>query len=385
MDFNISDELKMLQKLVRDFAIKEILPIVAEDERNQRFQREIVKKMGELGFLGCPIPLAYGGSDMGYLAHAICTEEIARVSGSLRGAFNMQTMGTALGIYKFGNEDQKKEYIPKLVSGELLGCVGITEPEAGTDTAAMKSTAVREGDFYILNGQKTWITWGSVADIGICYTYTDRSKKHRGISAFVLDMHSRGVTKADIKYKMGWHASPTSEIFFDNVKIPRENLLGNEGEGFVYMMESLDNTRLTAAAGAVGVCQAFVDEAVKYAQERVQFGQPIANFQLIQEQIGRMVVETEAARLLVNRCAVQKDEGKRNTLETYIAKYYSCDVASRMADEALRILGAYGYSGEYPVERHLRDAKVYQILEGSANILKTLIGMDALGLRKANR
>jgi len=384
MDFNISDELKMLQKSVRDFAKKEILPTIAEDEREHKFQGEIVKKMGKLGFLGCPIPLQYGGNEMGYLAHAICTEEIARVSGSLRAAFNMQTMGTALEIYKFGNEKQKKKYIPKLVSGEWLGCLGITEPEAGTDTASMKSTATNEGDSYILNGQKTWITWGSVADVGIHYAYTDRSKKHRGISAFIVDMHSPGISTVDIKHKMGWHACPTSEIFFDHVKVPKENLLGNEGEGFGYMMGGLDNTRLTAAAGGVGVCQAFIDESVKYAQERVQFGQAIGKFQLIQEQIGRMVVETEAARLLVYRCAVQKDEGKRNTLETYIAKYYSCDAAGRIADEALRILGAYGYSGEYPVERHLRDAKVYQILEGSANILKTLIGMDALGYRKAN-
>jgi len=358
---------------------------VAEDERNHRFQVEIVKKMGELGFLGCPIPPRYGGSDMGYLADTICTEEIARVSGSLRASFNMQTMGTALEICKFGNEDQKKKYVPRLVTGEFLGCVCITEPEAGTDTAAIKSTAIKEGDSYILNGQKTWITWGSIADIGICYAYTDHSKKHKGISAFILDMHSPGVSTADIEPKMGWHACPTSEIFFDHVKIPQENLLGMEGEGFRYMMGSLDNTRLTAAAGAIGVCQAFTDEAIRYARGRVQFGQPIGKFQLIQEQIGRMVVETEAARLLVYRCTVQKDEGKRNTLETYMAKYYSCDVANRMADEALRILGAYGYSGELPVERHLRDAKVYQILEGSANILKTLIGMDALGYRKANK
>ena len=384
MDFNISGELKMLQKAVRDFANKEILPTLGEDERNHRFQREIVTKMGQLGFLGCPIPQEYGGSEMGYLAHALCTEEISRVSGSLRAAFNMQTMGTALEIYKFGSKEQKRKYIPKLVSGEWLGCIGITEPEAGTDTAAMKSTAVRGSDLYTLNGQKTWITWGSVADIGVCYAYTDPAKKHTGMSAFILDMHSPGISTVEIKHKMGWHACPTSEIFFDNVKIPRDNLLGEEGEGFKYMMGSLDNTRLTAAAGAVGVCQAFIDEAVKYAQERVQFGQPIGKFQLIQEQIGRMVVETEAARLLVYRCATQKNEGKRNTLETYMAKYYSCDVASRMADEALRILGAYGYSGEYPVERHLRDAKVYQILEGSANILKMLIGMDALGYRKAN-
>lgn len=385
MDFDISDELKMLQKTVRDFAKKEILPTIAEDEKEHRFQGDIVRKMGELGFLGCPIPQEYGGSEMGFLAHAICTEEIARVSGSLRAAFNMQTMGTALEIYQFGNEDQKRKYIPKLASGELLGCIGITEPEAGTDTAAMKSTAIREGNSYVLNGQKTWITWGSVADIGICYAYTDRSKQHKGMSTFILDMHSSAISKIDIKHKMGWHACPTSEIFFDNVKIPQDNLLGCEGEGFKYMMGSLDNTRLTAAAGAIGVCQAFIDETVKYAQERVQFGQPIGKFQLIQEQIGKMVVETEAARLLVYRCAVQKDESKRNTLETYIAKYYSCDVASRIADEALRIFGAYGYSGEYSIERHLRDAKVYQILEGSANILKTLIGMDALGYRKANR
>ena len=385
MDFNFSEDLKILQKSVRDFAKKEILPTVAEDERNHKFQVEIVKKIGELGFLGCPIPEEYGGSDMGYLAHAICTEEIARVSGSLRAAFNMQTMGTALEICKFGSEYQKKRYVQRLVTGDLLGCVGITEPEAGTDTAAIKSVANKEGDFYTLNGQKTWITWGSVADICICYAYTDHSKKHKGISAFILDMHAPGVSTANIEPKMGWHACPTSQIFFDNVKIPQENLLGNEGEGFSYMMGSLDNTRLTAAAGAVGVCQAFIDEAVKYARGRVQFGRPIGMFQLVQEQIGRMTVETEAARLLVYRCAVQKDDGKRNTLETYMAKYYSCDVANRMADEALRILGAYGYSGELPVERHLRDAKVYQILEGSANILKTLIGMDALGYRKANR
>ena len=385
MDFNLSEEMKALQKSVRDFAKREILPTLKEDEKNHRFQKEIVRKMGDMGFLGCPVPEAYGGSEMGYLAHAICTEEIARVSGSLRAAFNMQTMGTALEICKFGNEEQKKKFVPKLVTAESLGCIGITEPEAGTDTAAMKSRAVKDGHVYVLNGQKTWITYGSVADIGICYAYTDPSKKHKGISAFILDMHSPGISVADIEPKMGWHACPTSEIFFDNVKVPREHLLGNEGEGFRYMMEGLDNTRLTAGAGSVGVCQAFIDESVKYANERVQFGQPIGQFQLIQEQIGRMVVETEAARLLVYRCAAQKDEGVRNTLETHIAKYYSCDVASRMADEALRIFGAYGYSGEYPVERHLRDAKVYQVLEGSANILKTLIGMDALGIRKANR
>jgi glutaryl-CoA dehydrogenase (non-decarboxylating) len=262
--------------------------------------------------------------------------------------------------------------------------MGITEPDAGTDTAAMKSVAVRRGDMYLLNGQKTWISFSQVADMSIVYAYTAPAKVHRGMSAFIVDLHSPGVTRNSIGGKMGLHSCPTGELIFADVEVPAENLIGKEDEGFKYLMGSLDNTRLTAAAGAVGACQAFVDESVSYAQVRQQFGQPIGRFQLIQEQIGRMVVETEAARLMVYRCAVQKDQGVRNTLETYMAKYYSCDVASRIADEALRILGAYGYSQEYPVERQLRDCKVYQILEGSANILKTLIGQDALGYRKAN-
>lgn len=387
MNFNISEEIKAIQETVRKFAQYQILPFVADDEKNHCFRKDIVQKMGSLGFFGCPIPEEYGGSNQGFLAHTVATEEISKVSGSLRAAFNMQTMGTAREIFQFGTDEQKKRYIPGLITAEYLGCIGITEPNAGSDVGSMKTRAVRKGDHYILSGSKSWITFAQVADVGIIYAYTDPSKPYKGMSAFIVDMHSKGITTGPSADKMGWKSCPTGEIFFEDVEIPAENLLGGrEEKGFECVMSGLNNTRLTAAAGAIGVSQALIDEAVKYAREREQFGSPIGKFQMIQEEIGRMVVDTEAARLLTYRCAVQKDEGfLNNTLETVMAKYYSCEVASRVADSALRILGAYGYSSEYPVERLFRDAKLYQILEGSANIGKMIIATDALGYRMANR
>jgi len=387
MDFNFNSEIIALQDVARKFAQNEIAPRVAEDERNHVFQKEIINKMGELGFFGCPIPEQYGGSDLGFLAHTVVTEEISKVSGSIRAAFNMQTMATAREILQFGMEEQKQKYIPKLVSTEYLGCVGITEPNAGSDVGSMKTRAFKKGDRYILTGSKNWITYAQVADIGIIYAYTNPTRKYKGMSGFIVDMHSAGITCGPTALKMGWQACPTGEIFFDDVEVPEENLLGGEEErGFECAMSGLNNTRLTAAAGAVGVSQGLIDEAVKYAKQREQFGQPIGKFQMVQEELARMIAETEAARLLVYRAAAQKDEGNlNNVLETVMAKYYSCDVASRVADGALRILGAYGYSSEYPVERLFREAKLYQVLEGSANIGKMIIATDALGYRKANR
>ncbi len=385
MDFTIPEELKKMQEMALDFVQKEILPKINEDEKNHRFQREIVSKMGGLGFFGCPIPEEYGGSNTGYLAHTLLCEEISRISGSLRAPFNMQTMGTALEILTFGNEEQRKKYIEKLVSAEWLGCICITEPDAGSDVANIKTTAVREGDHYILNGSKTWITYAQVADVGIVYAYTDKNLRHKGISAFIVDMHTHGISTVPISEKMGWHCCPTGEVIFRDVKVPAENLLGNEGSGFLYAMKGLSNTRLTAAAGAVGAGQGLLDESIKYGQERVQFGQPIGKFQMVQEMISRMVVEVEAARLMTYKVAVLKDQKIPCNLEVSMSKYYACDMASRVADLAIQILGAYGYSAEYPVERYLRDAKLYQILEGSANIHKMIIANDALGYQKANR
>lgn len=387
MDFEFSDEIVAIRDMARKFAQNEILPRVAEDEENHAFQEDLVKEMGALGFYGCAIPEEYGGTDSGFLAHTVITEEIAKVSGSLRAAFNMQAMGTAREILQFGTDEQKEKYISKLVSAETLGCMGITEANAGSDVAAMKTTAVKKGGKYVLNGSKTWITYAQVADVGIIYASTDPGTKHRGISAFIVDMHTEGLSSGPPIEKMGWWACPTGEIFLDNVEVPQENLLGGEeGRGFGHCMSGLNNTRLSAAAGAVGASQGLVDEAIRYAQEREQFGQPVGQFQMVQEELARMIVETEAARLLTYRCAMQKDAGNiQNALEVSMAKYYSCDVASRVADSALRILGAYGYSREYPVERMLRDAKLYQILEGSANVMKMVIATDALGYRKANR
>ncbi len=383
----LSEEIVAIQDMAKKFVQKEILPRVEDDEREHRFQGDIVRKMGELGFFGCPIPEAYGGSGLGFLAHAVVTEEIAKISGSLRAAFNMQTMGNAREIFQYGTDEQKEADVGKFVSAEYLGCIGITESNAGSDVASMKTKAEKRGDRYILNGSKTWITYAQVADAGIVYAYTDPSKRYKGMSAFIVDLHAKGVSTGPTAQKLGWQACPTGELFFDDVEVPVENLLGGEeGRGFTLCMGSLNNTRLTAAAGGVGAAQGLVDEAIKYAKEREQFGRPIGEYQMVQEELARMVVETEAARLLTYRCAMQKDDGVlNNTLETSMAKYYACDVASRVADGALRILGAYGYSSEYPVERMLRDAKLPQILEGSANILKMVIATDALGYRKANR
>ncbi|MBI4963338.1 MAG: acyl-CoA dehydrogenase family protein [Desulfomonile tiedjei] len=385
-DVELTEEHIMLRDTVRKFADNEIAPRADKDENEHRFQRDLVEQMAELGLFGCPVPEEYGGNGMGYLAHAIVTEEIGRVSGSLRVAFNMQTMGTALSILKWGSEAVKQKYIPELMSAKMLGCFGITEPDAGSDTAAMSTTAVRNGDHYVLNGRKMWITWAPVADMAVVFAMTDKKSKHKGMSAFVMDMHSPGVSSIEIKDKLGLWSCPTGEIIMEDVKVPAGNLLGEEGGGFGYLMKELISTRLTAAAGAVGTCQAALDVSIKYANERNQFGRPIADFQMVQEVIARMVAETEAARALVWRCAIQKDRGLVNNMrETVLAKYYACRAADEVPNLGLEVLSAYGYSNEYPIARILRDGKVYKILEGATNIMKMIIAADALGTKKANR
>ena len=385
-DVELTEEHIMLRDMVRKFAENEIAPVVDNDENEHRFQRELVDKMAELGLFGCPIPEEYGGNNMGYLAHAIVTEEIGRASGSLRVAFNMQTMGTALSILKWGNEELKQKYIPELMSARMLGCFGITEPDAGSDTASMTTTAVKDGDHYVLNGRKMWITWCTVADVGIMFAMTDKKSKHKGMSAFIVDMHAPGVSTIAIKDKLGIWACPTGEVILEDVRVPADHLLGEEGAGFGHLMKELISTRLSAAAGAVGSCQAALDVAIKYANERRQFGRSIGEFQMVQEVIARMVAETEAARALVWRCAIQKDRGLVNNMrETVLAKYYACRAADEVPNLGLEVLSAYGYSNEYPIARILRDGKVYKILEGATNIMKMIIATDALGIKKANR
>ncbi|MEK7228498.1 MAG: glutaryl-CoA dehydrogenase Acd [Candidatus Binatota bacterium] len=383
MDFDLSDELVAAQELARDFAEKEIGPTAAKDDKEHTFRRDLISKMGELGFYGCVIPESYGGSGLGFLALALITEEIARVHSAMRVFMNMQ-VGPALTLLRFGSEELKKRWIPPLIRGESVGCFAITEPDAGSDVAAMRTTAVRDGDSYTLNGSKIWISNAPVADSALIYAVTDRSQKHRGISAFYADLHQPGVSRRALD-ALGVHASPLGELTFENFRVPAENLIGNEGEGFKICMWQLNQTRLSCAAGALGVARAAKEAAVSYANQREQFGQKIGQFQMIQDVIAQMVVHEEAARLLVYRAAWLADRGQPNNLEVSIAKYTAAEAAAYAADGALKILGAYGYSTEFPVERYLRDSKSYQIVEGSSNIQKLIIAGDALGYRKANR
>ena len=383
MDFELPEELAEVQKLARDFAEKEIAPSAAKDDREHTFRKDFVSKMGELGFFGCLIPEEYGGNGLGFLAYALISEEIARVHSAIRVYLNMQA-GPAVTLFEFGNEEQKKKYLPGLVSGESYGCFAITEPDAGSDVAAMRTTAAHDRNGYALNGTKTWISNAAVADVGMVFAYTDRSLKHRGMSAFFVDLNQPGVSRRDMD-KLGAHAAPTGELTFENFKIPAESLIGKEGEGFKICMRHLNHTRLGCAAGALGVAKAAREAAVSYANQREQFGEKIGQFQMNQDLIAQMVVQEEAARLLVYRAACLADRGRPYNLEVSIAKYAAGEAAAFSADTALKILGAYGYSTEFPVERYFRDAKSYQIVEGSVNIQKLIIAQDALGYRKANR
>ena len=387
MDFAFSKELEMIRKAAREFAEKEIAPFADEWDRQHYLPiKEVVRKMGELGFLGTVIPEAYGGEDMGWMATAVITEELARASSSIRVQINLIGIGCAYTICQHGSEELKQKYVPKLMSAEYLGGFAITEPDAGSDVMAMESTAEDCGDHWLLNGSKTWISNANVADVIIYYAFTDRSKRGKGLSAFVLELNNfNGITTTALD-KLGSHSSPSGEIFLNNTQVPKENILGKPGEGARIVFSSLNQTRISAAAGAVGVAQACFDTAVKYCNAREQFGKPVGRFQMNQDLIAQMSTEIEAARLLVYKAAWQKDQGNLNNgLEVAQAKYYAGETANKCAGLAMRILGAYGYSTEYPVARFYRDAPTYFMVEGSANICKMIIALDQLGIRKAGR
>lgn len=387
MDFSLSKAHEMLRKAVREFAQKKIAPNADQWDKEQYFPyKEAILPMGELGFFGTVIPEAYDGEDMGWLAAMIVTEEIARASSSLRVQVNMQVLGCAYTIYKYGNEEIRRRYIPKLCSAEMIGGFAITEPDAGSDVMAMQSTAEDKGDHWLLNGSKTWISNADVADVLLYYAYTDVSKGSKGLSAFVIEPKNFNGVKATHLEKMGSHSSPTGEIFLNNTKVPKENIIGAPGDGARIVFSSLNQTRLSAAAGAVGVAQACLDVVVKYCNDRKQFGKPIGQFQMNQDMVAQMATEIEAARLLVYKAAWAKDQGQLNNgLDVAMAKYFSGETVNKCANYAMRILGAYGYSTEYPVARIYRDTPTYYMVEGSANICKWIIALDQLGYRKANR
>jgi len=387
MDFELSEELQMLRDTVRDFVDEKIAPFADEWEENHHFPyKEAIKPMGDLGFFGTVIPEEYGGNNMGWLAAIILSEEIARGCSALRVQINMQTTGMAFTIYHYGSEELKKKYIPKLVSAEHVGAFAMTEPNAGSDVMSMKSTAEDKGDHWLLNGSKTWISNASVADTIIYYAYTDREAKGKGMSAFIIEPKNfNGITTTDLD-KTGTHATPTGEIILENTKVPKENIIGKPGDGIKILFGSLANSRLSCAAGGVGLAQACLDAVTKYAMEREQFGQPIGAFQMNQDMIAQMVAEIEAVRLSCYKAAWQKDQGMLgNNMEVAQAKYLAGEIAYKSSRYAMSILGAYGYSTEYPVARYYRDAPPYGMVEGSTNICKFIIAQDQLGIRKANR
>ncbi len=389
MEFKLSTELSMLQKEVRKFAKKEIAPNADQwDADHYLPHKEVLKPMGEMGFFSTVIPEEYGGSEMdeGWLAAMIVTEEIAKASSSLRVQVNMQVLGCANTIYKYGTEEVKRKYVEKLCTCEYLGGFGITEPDAGSDVMAMSSTAEDKGDHWLLNGSKTWISNADCADAILYYAYTDKDAGSKGLSAFVVEPKNFDGVKTSALEKMGSHSSPTGELFLDNVKVPKENILGKPGDGAKIVFSSLNQTRLSAAAGGVGLAQACLESATQYCDDRKQFGKKIGEFQMNQDMIAQMVTEIEAARLLVYKAAWGKDQGKLNNgLDVAMAKYFVGETVTKCSNFAMRILGAYGYSTEYPVARYYKDAPTYYMVEGSANICKWIIAMDQLGIRKANR
>ncbi len=380
MHFGLTEEQRMMQEMAKTFAEKEILPTLEEDEANHRFRPELVKKMGELSFFGCALPEDHGGNGFGFLESVILAEQIARVSGSWRLPFNMQNLGPAVAVNEFGTEEQKQRLIPGWVGGEAIGFFAMTEPNTGSDVASMGTTATDRGDHWELNGQKMWISNAHVGDCGLVYAYTDKSKKNKGMTCFIVNLKgNEGIVTAPIETKLGLHCAPTGEIVFNQARIPKDAVHGEVGRGFQICMWQLNNTRIGCAAGAIGIAGGAIEAAIGYANERTQFGRKIGAHQMIQAQIADMVAEHEAARLLVYRAAWLKDQGLPNQHETSMAKLFASEAAVHAASETMKIFGSYGYSTEYPAQRFLRDAHSLRVVEGTSNIQKLIIAGISLG------
>ncbi len=380
MDFDLNEEQAAMEQMARNFAEKEIVPNLKKEE----FKRELVEKMGELGLFGCAFPEGMGGSNSGFLAHSIVCEQISTYDSGLRALFNLQAMTVPYAMMEWGNDAVRKKYVKALVSAQKLGCTCFSEANAGSDIAAIETKVVDKGDHFLINGSKTWISNGTVADYAVVYCTFDRSLKHNGLCAIVVETNQPGWQPHDIP-KLGDKASPIAEISLEDVIAPKENLLGEWGGGFKVAMTALDRGRISVGSGALGICQACLNASVKYANERVQFGRPIRDYQMVKHIIADMVTYTEAARFLVRRGAWRNDQGLPFTREIAIAKYFAGEAAVRAAGWAMEVHGGMGYSLELPVEKYYRDSKLYQVGEGTANIMRLLIADDALGLKKANR
>ncbi len=374
MNFQLTEEQEMLRKMVRDFASKEVAPTAAERDEEERFDRSIFDKMAELGLTGIPWPEAYGGIGADYVSYVIAVEELSRVCASTGVTLSAHLSLASWPIYKYGNEEQKKTFLYRLATGEALGAYALSEPGAGSDVASMKTVAKKDESGYILNGNKVWITNGGVADLYIVFAKTDTDAKHRGISAFIVEKGTEGFTFGKKEKKLGIRSSPTTELIFENCHIPKENLLGEEGDGFKIAMTTLDGGRNGIAAQALGIAQGALDAAVDYAKEREQFGKPIAHNQGISFKLADMATEIEASRLLTYQAAWLESEGLPYGKASAMSKLFAGDAAMRITTEAVQVFGGYGYTKDYPVERYMRDAKITQIYEGTNEIQRLVIG-----------
>jgi butyryl-CoA dehydrogenase len=380
IDFELTDEQQLIRETARDFADKEIAPRARENDREGRFDTEMVTKLGEMGFLGSILPEEYGGRGIDYRTYGLIVEEVGRADSSTRTVVSVTTSLVGSAIARWGTEEQKHKVIPGLCSGRELGCFGLTEPDTGSDAANLKTRATKIDGGWKISGQKQWISLGNHAAFALIFAQTDPEKEHRGLAAFLVPTSSDGFSSSEIHGKLGLHASDTAELSLDGVEVGDDALLGEVGDGFKVAMTSLDSGRFSVASGCVGICQGCLDASVAYAKEREQFGRPIAAFQLVQAMIADMVLDTEAARSLVWKAGWLKDTGRPNTLETSTAKLFSTEAAIRTANTAIQVHGGSGYVDDYPVERHLRDARVTTLYEGTSQIQKLIIGRAMTGV-----
>jgi butyryl-CoA dehydrogenase len=378
MDFLLSKEQEMAKKLFREFAQKEVKPLAQETDETEIFPRVTVEKMQNLGFMGIPIPKEYGGQGCDTLTYVLAVEELSKVCATTGVIVSAHTSLCADPIKKFGNQEQKEKFLRPLASGQKLGAFALTEPNAGTDASGQQTKAVLDGDEYVLNGSKIFITNGKEADIYIVFAMTDKSKGTKGISAFIVEKGTPGFTFGTKEKKMGIRGSSTYELIFTDCRIPKENLLGKEGKGFVYAMQTLDGGRIGIAAQALGIAEGAFENTVSYVKERKQFGRPLAKFQNTQFQLADLAVKIEAARNLVYKAAIAKDTKDRFSVEAAMAKLYAAEVAMEVTTKAVQLHGGYGYTREYDVERMMRDAKITEIYEGTSEVQRMVISGSLL-------
>ena len=384
MNFDLSGEQRLLQETVRSFVEERILPVAIQNDIDHKLDLDLIEGMAELGILGIVIPEEYGGAGLDFVSEALACEEIERGEAAFRTLISVHVGLNSLSLLRYGSEAQKRRFLVPQATGEKLACFGLTEPGAGSDVAALRSTARREGDVYVLNGQKNWISYATVADHALVFAKTDPEQGHKGISAFVLEKGTPGFSARDQEHKLGIWAGSTGELFFENVEVPAANRVGEEGQGFEIAMYSLDQGRFTVAAGACGVTRACLERSVTYARERQTFGSEIGRYQFVQDMIATMVLGYETSKLLVMQAAWMKNEGRRSTRETSLAKWHATESAFEAAHLAIQVFGSYGYSAEVGIERYFRNARAPIIYEGTTQIHKLMQAEHALGYRHLN-